>query len=88
MIREARQQKVLYSVNLLFQPVSLLFQPVRLLFQPSEVRLGDAGLRLDEILNVSDPTREIGNTRIVVQNAHSNDEQRSQECQQRNVDGV
>jgi hypothetical protein len=69
MIRAARQEQIL-------DPVALRFQTLNL--QTVDVRFGDAGLCLDEVLHVADPAQEICNSRIVVEDAHNNDEQRSQ----------
>ena len=74
MIRQAGEEQVLYLLDLLFQA--------------PEVRLCDAPFGVDQVFDVANTTGEIRNSRVVVQDAHSNDEQRSQECQQRNVSRI
>ena len=73
MIRQAGEEQILYFLDLLFQA--------------AEVRLGNATFGMNQVFDISNATGEIRNARVVVQDAHSNDEQRSQECQQRNVGG-
>ena len=74
MIRQAGEEQILYFLDLLFQA--------------AEVRFCDAALSMDKVFDIANSTGEVRNSRVVVQDAHSNDEQRSQECQQRNVSRI
>ena len=74
MIRQAGEEQILYFLDLLFQA--------------AEVRLGNTALGVDQVFDIANAAGEVRNSRVVVQDAHSNDEQRSQECQQRNVSRI